>query len=367
MGDVSEALKAIQEGLSALTTEVKNQREDFKSFRATEFASVQTKLERTVTAHDERILTLETAQAKTEESVQTVQDEVQKLAQGHETTCKHMADFHARLKVVEQFVEQQSKTADTVVVEKKLTEWTAKDYKTFLADEMERISAYEKENSTYQNVVVAGPRPKRQPVNQAVIEDYLKDEHVPREAYQVFVRGKNGVHAIVFYPIQGSATTPSVTGQSLAITFKDEFPKMYSNMWAAIDQNRMLREGRKRTRNFGEAYKKKHGHNVWWRMNDNLLVVDEVVVGPVTMIPGKKHWGSLAAKITTARRTQSRKLSFDTRLGAQVNLRTFAHCVKIHRSTSFLDDDDASVIDEGPDNEEDLGLDEADEPMLDAK
>jgi hypothetical protein len=193
-----------------------------------------------------------------------------------------------------------------------------------------------------------------------MIESYLSNEHVPKEAYQVFVRGKNGVHAVVFYPCQATSTTSAMTGEALAITFRDEFPKFYSNMWAAIDQNRVLREGKKRACDFGDAYKKKHGQAVWWRINDNLLIVDEVVVGPATLIPGKKHWRSLAAKITTARRTQTRKLSFESRFGSQVNLRCFAHCVKIYRSTSFLDEDDASVYDELEDNEEDLGLDDED-------
>jgi hypothetical protein len=39
-------------------------------------------------------------------------------------------------------------------------------------------------------------------------------------------------------------------------------------------------------------------------------------------------------------------------------LRTYAHCVKIFRSPSFLDDDDASIFAELPDDEEDLGLDD---------
>jgi hypothetical protein len=121
-----------------------------------------------------------------------------------------------------------------------------------------------------------------------------------------------------------------VTADALAVSFKDMFPKFYSNSWATIDQNRVLREGRKRARDFGDAYKRKYP-STWWRVNDNFLLVDDIVVGPVTLVPGKIHWGTLASKITTARRTQTRKLSFETRLCAQVNLRTFAHCVKIHR------------------------------------
>jgi hypothetical protein len=228
---------------------------------------------------------------------------------------------------------------------------------------MGKIKTYEKENLQYQHVVVVGPKPKRDPVTPKQIEDYLQDEHVPSEAFQVFVRGKNGVLAVVFYPIQPTNTTTGMTGQALAVTFRDEFPKTYSNVWATIDQNRLLREGRKRARDFGDAYKKKHGA-VWWRINDNLLLVDEIVVAPVTLIPGKKHWGTLASKITTARKSQSRKISFDTRLGSQVNLRTFAHCVKIHRTPNFLDEDDASVYNEASDDEEDLELLE-DEEMSD--
>jgi hypothetical protein len=369
MGDQTVALKEILESLKSLTDEVKNQREDFKSFRETEFAAVQEKLEKTVTAHDGRILVLEGAQARTDDCVKDIQAEVQRLSKGHDTACKYMGDFHAHLKIVEQFIEQQQEASaiKPAVVEKKQMDWTAKDYKSFLIDEMECIDMYEKENSTCQNLVVIGPKPTRLPVTQTDIENYLRKELVPLEAFQVFVRGKNGVHAVVFHPVQGSKTSPGMTGQALAMTFRDEFPKMYSNMWATIDQNCILREGRKRARDFGEAYKKKHGQAVWWRINDNLLILDELVVGSVTLIPGKKHWGSLAAKITTARQTQTRKLSFETRLSNQVNIRTFAHCVKIHRSSSFLEEDDASVFDELPDNEEDLGLDQEDEIMPDSK
>jgi hypothetical protein len=164
--------------------------------------------------------------------------------------------------------------------------------------------------------------------------------------------------------MKSTATSPAVSGPALATAFKDTFPKFYSNMWATIDQNRVLRESRKRARDFGDAYKKKYP-STWWRINDNFLLIDEIVVGPVTLIPGKLHWGTLASKVTTARKTQTRKLSFETRLGSQINLRIFIHCVKIHRTPNFLDEDDASVFNEVPDTEEDLGLND-DADMLDA-
>lgn len=270
-----------------------------------------------------------------------------------------MADFHARLKLVEQYQEQLRKqqVAPGTQTEPKQTEWRAKDYKNYLLAEMERIEGYENENLTFQNVVVVGPKPKRESVTPGDIENFLRTENVPPECFQVFVRGKNGVHAVVFYPTKPTATSPGITGPALAVAFKDTFPKMYSNVWATIDQNRMLREGRKRARDFGDAYKKKYP-STWWRINDNFLLIDDIVVSPVTLIPGKLHWGTLAAKITTARKSQTRKLQFDTRLGCQINLRIFVHCVKIHRTPSFLDEDDASVFDELPDTEEDLDFEE---------
>jgi hypothetical protein len=220
---------------------------------------------------------------------------------------------------------------------------------------MDRISAYEQETANSQNAVVVGPKPKREPTTPEVIIDWLLDEGVPRDAFQVFPRGKNGILAVVFYSIPSKGQAPVVTGPALASSFREAFPKLYSSTWAVTDQNRNLREGKKRARDFGDAYKKKYPRT-WWRINDNLLIIDEVIVAPVTLIPGKAHWGSLAAKITSARKSQTRKLTFDTRLCAQVNLRTFAHCVKIYRAPSFLDDDDASIFAEEEDNEEDLDL-----------
>jgi hypothetical protein len=266
-----------------------------------------------------------------------------------------MADFHARLKLVEQFQEQQKK----IPIAPKLGEpveqkdWKTADYRKFLGAEMDRIEAYEKENVTLSNVVVVGPKPGREPASQDAIFSYLRDEKIPSSAYQVMQRGKNGVQAVIFHTIPATVTTPTISAEALAFTFKDEFPRFYSNSWATIDQNRVLREGKKRSRDFGDAYKKKYP-STWWRINDNFLLIDEVVVGPVTLIPGKMHWGTLASKVSTARRTQSRKLSFETRLGTQVNLRTFAFCVKLHRTPSFLEDDDTGLLVEAVDDEEDL-------------
>ncbi len=361
-----DTLKKIFESLKNMEEGIKKQTDDFTEFRTKEFGEFRTQVERNLATHNERILASEAAQAQTEATVKELGEDMQKLKTDHANTCKHMGDFHARLKLVEQLYEQlkNQQSAPSILSEPKQSEWKLKDYKNFLVTEMEKIEGYENENITFQNVVVVGPKPKREPVTQTDIEGFLRTEGVPSECFQVFVRGKNGVHAIVFYPTKPTATSPGVSGPALAVAFKDAFPKFYSNMWATIDQNRVLREGRKRAREFGDAYKKKYP-STWWRINDNFLLVDDIVVSPVTLIPGKLHWGTLASKITTARKTQTRKLQFDARLATQINLRIFIHCVKIHRTPSFLDEDDASVFNEVPDTEEDLNL-EDDEDMLDA-
>jgi hypothetical protein len=350
--------------LQNLETAVTKQNTDFNNFRTEEFSVVQTKLDKAMQMYDERFVAVEGAQKRTDEKVETMDKDVKKIQKGQEVMLKNMADFHARLKTVEQFQDSQKNRPDPVPQPAlpEQSEWKAKEYKAFLTSELVRIEAYERENATFLNVVVVGPKPKREPCTQTEIEDYLKKEKIPSAAYQVFPRGKNGVHAVVFYHIESTRTSAAVAAEALAVTFKDEFPKFYSNSWATIDQNRVLREGRKRARDFGDAYKKKYP-TTWWRINDNFLLVDDVVVAPVTLIPGKMHWGSLAAKISTARKEQSRKLSFETRLATQVNLRTFVHCVKIYRTPAFLEDDADSIITETVDDEEDLDLGDEDEVM----
>ncbi len=354
--DQGVTLKQILDALKGVQTSVEKQRDDFNEFRANEFNDVKTKLERNISALDQRQLALEAAQDRTEKNVAVLQDDVKTLQAGQSVASKHMGDIHERLKVVEQFVQDsQNQLGKPAIPEKKQTDWKAKDYKEFLSREMDLISGYEQETANYQNVVVVGPKPKRTPVPPNVVVDWLTKEGVPRDAFQVFQRGKNGILAVVFYSLPPNDRGITVTGPAFASSFREAFPKLYSSQWAVTDQNRILREGKKRARDFADAYKKKHPQ-AWWRINDNMLLVDEVIVAPVTLIPGKAHWGSLAAKITSAMKSQTRKISFDTRLCAQVNLRTFAHCVKIYRAPSFLDDDDASIFTEQVDDEEDLDI-----------
>ncbi len=364
--DQATTLQQILTALQGVQSSVERQRKDFNDFRSEEFTDVKNKLERNISALDQRQLALEAAQDRTEKTVVVVQQDVAKLQDGHAATSKSMTDFHERLKIVEKFVQdsQNQPSTKASVPEIKQTDWKAKDYKDFLSREMDLISGYEQETANYQNVVVVGPKPRREPVTPDVVSEWLEKEGVPRDAFQVFKRGKNGILAVVFYSIPSNNQSPTVTGPALAASFRESFPKLYSSLWAVTDQNRQLREGKKRARDFADAYKKKYGQT-WWRINDNLLLVDEIVVAPVTLIPGKAHWGSLAAKITTARKSQTRKITFDTRLCSQVNLRTFAHCVKIYRAPSFLDDNDKSIFTEQVDDEEDLELGDDDENDID--
>jgi hypothetical protein len=366
-----DTLQQILAALKAVQNTVEKQRDDFNEFRSNEFNDVKTKLERNISALDQRQLALEAAQDRTDKTVAEVQEEVKKRQNGQAVSSKHMGDLHERLKVVELFIQASPNqpTGKADAPEKKQADWKAKDYKDFLSREMDLISGYEQETANYKNVVVVGPKPKREPILPHVVADWLTDEGVPRDAFQVFPRGKNGILAVVFYSVPPNKSGVTVTGPAFASSFREAFPKTYSSVWAVTDQNRILREGKKRARDFADAYKKKYP-KTWWRINDNLLIVDEIIVAPVTLIPGKAHWGSLAAKITSARKSQSKKITFDVRLCAQVNLRTFAHCVKIYRAPSFLDDDDASIFAEEVDEEEDLDLgneDEGDVHMLGAK
>lgn len=190
-------LQKILTSLKALETAVNKQASNFGEFRAKEFGDVKNKLEKNIAAHDQRLLVVDNAQEKTDGKVSVLEDGMKKLQEGHAASCKHMADFHARLRSVEMFQEQQRQqqatpqTAAVVVPEQK--EWKAKEYKDFLLSEMNRIKGYERENALHQNVVLVGPKPKREPCTQLDIEQYLKKDGVPQSAYQIFQRGKNGV------------------------------------------------------------------------------------------------------------------------------------------------------------------------------
>jgi hypothetical protein len=231
------------------------------------------------------------------------------------------------------------------------------ELKEFLTSEMERINQYEKDTATMANVVVVGPKPA---------EDYITEQQLlgfmgntSPSLYKIFPRGKKGVFAVVFYSVPPTGTSPGTLGVTTASNFKSSFERRFPEQWAVLDQNRILREGKTRARGFGNAYKTRHG-NAFWRIVDNLLIIDDIVLGPVTLIPGNAHWKKLAAFVSKARSNRKRSFSYDKKPTSQVHLRIFAFCTAIYRTPEFLDDgDNSSIGTEAMDDldEEDLDFD----------
>ncbi len=147
----------------------------------------------------------------------------------------------------------------------------------------------------------------------------------------------------MFYSTPATATSAlhfaTTNATNLKFAVKHKLPKM----WVTFDKNRTLREGKRRARGFGASYKLRHG-NAFWRIIDNLLIIDDIVVGPVTLILGSIHWRKLAAQVTLARQKRKTAYSYKKKPSAQVNLRLFLFCTAIYHSLEFLDNQDNDAV-----------------------
>ena len=155
------------------------------------------------------------------------------------------------------------------------------------------------------------------------------------------------------YSVPPDEASVGITAQALTSVFIDNFRSQYDEiddrMWANFDQDKTLREAYGRARKFGSFYKEEHG-GAFWRFSDGVFIIHGVVIGPVTIVPGKAHWDQLKEKIFAASRSTSR-LSFDIPVHAQVKKPIFKYCIKLDKSPDFLDDETAQNGEAGNEDE----------------
>ena len=352
MDQLESKLDKLLQGQAEAKKELDDFRKEERDFK-TEFGTFRKNVEEQFVQHGVRLHAVESI-------AKNMEKKVDDIALKQSNQGKHLVDFDGRLVTLET---QQKQLFANARNAGRPTDSAPKTKDQLLQIEMNRLDDMEAHTARVRHTIVMGPKPHQVPMSRTELDGFLGSRW-GNMSFSVSTRGTNGVFAIRFFDMQHSATTAGVNAVDIATDFLDSFnsrfnPDNEGNLWANYDMHQLLREALGRARNFGKFYKIKH-KTAFWRISNNILVVNEIVIGPVTILPGSSHWPKLAGKITKAKRSRFfRSITFDRSLASQVKERIFIYCAELKLTPGFLEDmdqgdesDGAATEDENEDPDE---------------
>ncbi len=186
------------------------------------------------------------------------------------------------------------------------------------------------------HIVVVGCHKRKEPTRQGIAELIKRFTNEIEVRYEV-----RGLVARVFFGFDGTAT-PS----QRALTFFNDIisHQVASTYWAKVDEPRNLRDLKARARVLGEAIVEFCGprfpgtENIRYTIVNGFLIVADVVVGPLTLLPGEDHHSLVIPRVAKiVLDPKHRPVDYKNPLGSQLRRSIADVLVKLFQKPSFID------------------------------
>ncbi len=268
------------------------------------------------------------------ERIDDVEEEVVQIAATTTTVVRKVTVLENRQRVTENNV--KSIDQRVVALESGSRPTRRKTTTEVLEAEIANIDDLLKEAKRVDHVVVVGCHGRREPSRQGIadlVKSYTSDFEV---RYDV-----RGLVARIFFGHDGSTTA-----SQRATAFVNDVATRQSaaTYWAKIDEPRFLRDLRARARLFGEAVisycstRLLGSDTLRFSIVNGFLVIGDVVVGPLTLIPGATFHDEVVpvvAKIILDPR--HRPVDYKSPLGQQLRRSIAEKLIGIHQKPMFVD------------------------------